>query len=71
MAGIVEVLRKRKFHRQNPLELETPKPNVFVAKRPSDLGLDILTIQGWSHPDRISEDRNGMLFTSFMLSVGS
>jgi hypothetical protein len=26
--------------RQNPLELETPKPNVFLAKRPSDLGLD-------------------------------
>jgi len=35
-----KVLRKRKFHRQNPLELETPKPNVFLVKRPSDLGLD-------------------------------
>jgi hypothetical protein len=23
-----------------PLELETPKPNVFLAKRPSDLALD-------------------------------
>ena len=35
-----KVLRKRKFHRQNPLELETPKPGELVAKRPSDLGLD-------------------------------
>jgi len=38
-------LRERKFHRQNPLELETPKPGGFLAKRPSDLGLD------WSAQD--------------------
>ena len=35
-----KVLRKRKFHRKNPLELETPKPGVLLATRPSDLGLD-------------------------------
>jgi hypothetical protein len=35
-----KVLRKRKFHRQNLLELETPKPGGFLAKRPSGLGVD-------------------------------
>ena len=34
------MLRKRKFHRQNPLELETPNLEWFLAKHPSDLGLD-------------------------------
>ena len=35
-----KVLRKRTFHRQNPLELETPNLEWFLAKHPSDLGLD-------------------------------
>jgi hypothetical protein len=54
--GAGKVLRKRKFHRQNPLELETPNLLewsvflLFVAKakhekhprseQPSNLGLD-------------------------------
>ena len=29
-----------KFHRQNPLELETPNLERSLAKHPSDLGLD-------------------------------
>ena len=35
-----KVLRKRTFHRQNPLELETPNLEESLAKHPSDLGLD-------------------------------
>ena len=32
------MLRKRTFHRQNPLELETPNLEWFLAKHPSALG---------------------------------
>ena len=40
LEAVAKVLRKRKFHWQNPLELETPNLEESLAKHPSDLRLD-------------------------------
>jgi hypothetical protein len=40
LEAVAKVLRKRKFHWQNPLELETPNLEQSSAKHPIDLGLN-------------------------------